>query len=488
MHNYNLTHDDLISVRQKIKNQEKYLEENSFTTATGQVKTLADVSFGANLSKRYFPRILNKVDTFVSLNLNRDYVPVFLTVTLDGFFRDTMRGDYSRYTDKVKKKYEEHIPNNDRFGYYRDMMDKKEPLTPKDLYKILSHQLHRFIRSYTLQKIRKEGLDYSFIRVTEPHKDGVPHFHILMYLPAPYISDVCKEFHKFFPAPRNSKRITKRDGGRVANKIGEHYETLGFQTEIRSPVGYILKYILKSFRNLMEEKEIDYLQAWYVHNKIPRIITTHTLVPQDIYQSTSMLDPDWYYLTNIKLIGNFDNQRDISYFRFDDGYGRHIIGDNGLYRIFNNGRLVKQYGSKDYKRLPKYRLRAMTFSSSKPTTFDLLHRYEIFIPIKKYKYYIPKKFDDGTYYFFGSTEDIFMTFLPDLPYHEPTPQYEKPVIQLSDLALFDLYNHFDFDKYHPKRFGMVQNEMINRGLLHMPIQSLNDFNFDFDFGEEYDTD
>ena len=117
---YGLTSEDLKTVQKKIKNQEKYLKSNTFVTSSGQSKTLAEVSFGANTSTRYYSRILNKVNTFVSLNLGRDYKAVFLTVTLDGFFRDFLKGNFTRWTDETKEAYKKHIPNNDRHGHYLD--------------------------------------------------------------------------------------------------------------------------------------------------------------------------------------------------------------------------------------------------------------------------------------------------------------------------------------------------------------------------------
>jgi hypothetical protein len=272
---YGLSKKDLFNIRTKIDNQRDFLEQNSITTSKGEEKTYMDFSYSANHSKRYYPRILNKVDTFVSIAMNKGYVPLFLTPTLDGFFRDFLKGNYDRW-DKNKKKYvlDNHIPNNDRNGHYLDLIERKAVFTPKDLYKIMGHQLHRFTKILGEIKRNNEDFSYSFLRVTEPHKDGVPHFHILMYIPPEYVSTVYRAFMKSFPAPRNSQRITKYNtfgkNKRNGKKIQEGmYETHGFQTEIRSPVGYILKYILKSFINLINDEELDYLQAWYIKYRIP---------------------------------------------------------------------------------------------------------------------------------------------------------------------------------------------------------------------------
>ena len=471
---YGLTSEDLKTVQKKIKNQEKYLESNTFVTSSGQSKTLAEVSFGANTSTRYYSRILNKVNTFVSLNLGRDYKAVFLTVTLDGFFRDFLKGNFIRWTDETKESYKKHIPNNDRHGHYLDLINNHTQLTQKDLYKILSHQLHRFIKSPILQQIRKNGDDYSFIRVTEPHKDGTPHFHILLYVPEEYMPSVFKAFVKFFPAPQNHKKITKKYNNRIASLIYDDiYETQGFQIAIRSSTGYILKYILKSFRNLIEDKEIDYLQAWYIHNRIPRIITTHSLIPQDIYKQVSILDNDWYYLTNVKLIDGYESDIDNNYFKFDDGHDRLIVGDSGLYTIYNKGILVKWYGKKKV-RAAKYRLRSFTFTDIKPTNFKILKKYIIWIPPYKYSYYRLQTFRDHTQFCFASLNDFSLTFLDGFA-DTSKKDYITPVTKLSDLALFDLYNNFDFDKYHPARYAHVKNEMIDRYLLHTEHVTISDF-------------
>ena len=482
-YNYGLSFSDLQHQRKRLKKQEDYLENNFFTTSTGQHKSLLDVSYSANLSKRYYPRILNKVNTFVSYCLSRDLTPVFLTVTLDGFFRDLLKGDFTRY-DMIKDQYIKHIPNNDRNGHYQEFLEKREALTPKDLYKILSHQLHNFMRSHAVQQIRKQGGEYAMIRVTEPHKDGTPHFHILMYLPDKDIPAVFKAFKKAFPAPQNHKKLTykntkgknRRDGIEIYPGSGL-FETHGFQVDLRSPASYILKYILKSFRNLIEGNELDYLQAWYMQHRIPRIITTHTLIAQDIYQAVAPLDDDWFYLTHIKKEAYFAVDRDSGYFKFDDGNGRQIIGERGLVQIFNQGKLVKSYGEK----------KDVTFAPTKKRKYE-------------YKYFISRDYDDGSFLaFFDSAlfavyagVDFVSDYDPrlfadwnslppgcDLVY-ESVPK-TKSIASMTDFELYDHYINFDFDKYNPARYAIAHNELVDRGLINAQKVNPNDYNTDFDF-------
>ncbi|MDD2640960.1 MAG: replication endonuclease [Arcobacteraceae bacterium] len=462
MLNYGLSSSDFQNVKRKLEKQKNYLESQTFLNSQGEVKSLLDVSYSANLSARYYPRILNKVNTFVSFNLMRDYKPIFLTVTLDGFFRDFLKGDYKRFDLEKRQKYLKHIPNNDRNGYIMRAIDHKEKLIPKDLYKILSHQMFNFLRSSTLQRIRKDGFDYSYIRVTEPHKDGVPHFHMLFYVPEQYLSKVYFEFKKFFPAPQNHKKINFKENKRSAVVLFDDVcETQGFQIAIKSVAGYILKYILKSFRNLIEDKDLDYLQAWYIHNKIPRLISSHTLLTQDHYHKLAILDDDWYYLTHIKQSKNYTVDRSKNYFCYDDGQGRHLIGDNGLYLVMNCGRIVRQYGEKkEYIPVP--------------------HKIN-----QKYQYVRDIIYSDGTSFFSDGfapkyTNYAFFSFL-DFTYDDLRFDRIIPVSRLSNFALFNEYENFDFDLQNPKRFALVHNELVERGLINDFFVSLNDYNEDFNY-------
>ena len=100
MNNYGLTKYDLLMARDKIKQQQIFLEQNEFVTANGEVKKLIDVSFGANHSYRYYAQLANKINTMEMLAFNQQLESCFLTMTLDGFYRDLLKADYSRLNEK----------------------------------------------------------------------------------------------------------------------------------------------------------------------------------------------------------------------------------------------------------------------------------------------------------------------------------------------------------------------------------------------------
>jgi len=345
---YSITKSMLKMVRAKQFSQKSFLENNNFISkASGKSVPLMTISYNPNFSSRYYSRILNKVDTFTRVSLKQDLTPVFLTITLDGFFRRFLKNNYSEWP-KYREQYKVHISNNSKNGFYWDKIENEyhkwlkgesKPLDVKDLYKILVNQWNNFNRSGFIQRYKKKGYKINYIRVVEPHKDGTPHFHILLYINKNHIGDLKEVFEKFFPAPRNHKS---------KNGYGETY---GFQTNIRSAAGYILKYILKSFSDLKKQKKVDRLQAWYIIYKIPRIITSHTLLSQDDYQAVSLVDQRWDYLTDIKdnYVFNKLKMKNYYYLKMVDNYGRVIVYDNGLLQLFNKGILIKEIGFKYIK-------------------------------------------------------------------------------------------------------------------------------------------
>ena len=280
---YGLKDRDLKQIQRKHEVQRDYLDNHKFTTGSGQIKSLLDVSFSANHSKRYYSEIINKINTIneIIATQETEYQAIFITITLDGFFRDFLKGKFSRY-DSLK--HSKTIPNNERFGFLKDKIKNEEIFSIKDLYNVLNFQLNRFQKSLSYMKIKKDGHKAHYIRVCEPHKkDGVPHLHIMLYVPKIYLKSLLNTYKTYFPAPQNLKPLNSAiDDGQIN----------GFQWEIKSAPAYILKYIFKSFLNVQNENELDYLQAWYIKHRILRVVTSHSLVPAWVYRKITPLEKD----------------------------------------------------------------------------------------------------------------------------------------------------------------------------------------------------
>jgi len=346
METYGLTKQDLLFVREKIANQKDYLVKNEFVTSSGQFKNLLDVSFSANHSSRYYAQLANRVNTIEELGFNQGLKAILITMTLDGFYRDLLKGDYTRFkayrSDKRQEIYKS-VPNDDRFGYIRLKMQHEEKLSVKDLYKILLFQNRQFNGS-SIMRLLRQG-NYHFNRTVEPHKDGVPHFHALIYVPEDYIEPIHEAFKRFFVAPRNKLNVS-------------------FITDVNSSSAYIMKYITKTFLNVDAGNEIDYIQAWYVKHKIFRFVSSRTIVPQWIYKKCSIYEKDWYYITDI-LNSSKENEWSFDkdyFFLYDDWSKREITYFHGQLSVYNKNHLVfrageiaskNKYKTYFYEKIPK---------------------------------------------------------------------------------------------------------------------------------------
>jgi len=467
MNNYGLTAKDLKYVQNKLDMQKAYLSNSTFTTGSGQVKSLLDVSHSANHSVRYYAQLVNKINTMTDYTKTLGLVPVFVTATLDGFYRDVLHNrdnkrfyaqmlkynslkSISRKTEEEKKLYNrakdiyKKIPNSPETDYLRDKMENNEEINVKDLYNVLNYQMKLFLASAPFKAIRKEGRKYSYIRTVEPHLDGVPHFHMMFYIPPEYVNRIKEQFTKCFTAPRNSKPLNGCALGQLDC----------FQWEINKPSAYVLKYVTKSFMDLKNQKEIDYMQAWFVYYRIPRCVTSHTIIPQWVFQKIQPLESDWYYLTDIANAegSHCEWSKDDDYFKFEDVYsGRTLLYDRGLYKIYYGDKIVKEFGSiKDcsavkidrYEKIPK------TWAN------------------KKIDNYIPLIVDDKKLLY--KDGEVF----------EParkSPKYMKN---------YELYNYFkvldkDIENVNLQHYGYVKNELIIRGFIREECVSLNLYNEDF---------
>jgi len=493
---YGLTVDDLNYTKEKINNQRDFLKSSQFITPNGQTKTLLDVSMSSNHSERYYSQILNKVHTMNSYALAYDLDPIFMTATLDAPFHEMIKGRFRKFYAKYKiinreiyststgEKIKGLVPNNDRYGYILDDIRDKKRLTINQLYKILSYQMHGFLKSYAFKQVKQAGDEYAYIRVTEPMKSGVPHYHLLMYIKPIYFKKLYDTFHRYFSAPQNARPLTHYQNGRVCTKPlpDGTEETQGFQWDIRSPHGYVLKYVLKSFRNVKNDEEIDYLQAWYIKHRIPRIITSHTLIPQWVYHKASLVNSDWFDLTDIKRFHLkkdeyfFESDSENDTFRLVDFNGREILYDNGLVQVWWGGKLLREAGKKKPKRIPIQPTKLKFTPKEEPRPLK-----ERLIPVY--------------YEHIGRT--LYMT-----QGTKPKPLYQfKPITRMSINELWEYRLNFDFENDKLAKFLHIENELIRRGVIDGELHNLNfkwcDFEnvfavhnavYDTDFDEIFEED
>ncbi|PCI27256.1 MAG: hypothetical protein COB67_08870 [SAR324 cluster bacterium] len=484
MENYGLTSNDLSYVQNKIDRQKKYLEETTFITGNGQIKSLLDVSHHANHSLRYYAQLVNKINTMTDFTKTLGLVPVFITSTLDGFYRDLLHENdnkrfynhllkfnslkkIARKSDKEKKLYLRakkavtKIPNNPETNYIFDRIVNNEKINVKDLYNILNYQMKLFLASAPFKAMRKQGLKYSYIRTVEPHKDGVPHFHMMFYVPIDYMAQIKDQFTKSFSASRNSKPLRGCDKGQLES----------FQWDINKPSAYVLKYVTKSFMDLKNQKTMDYMQAWFVYHRIPRCVTSHTIIPQWVFQKIQPLESDWYYLTDIANAegGHCEWSKDDDYFKFEDVYsGRTLLYDRGLYKIYYGDKVVKEFGAKKKESLypDEYFKLSIDEQKEKTLKFDKFEKVPKKFTNKKVHNHIPLVVDGiDMFYINGNV----------------VKQGVKSPNKMKNLDLYDYFKNIDEDieNVNLQHYGHTKNVMIKRGLLHDEIVSLNLYNEEF---------
>ncbi len=454
---YGISKLDLEKIQKKHNLQRQYLKDNSFVTSQGQLKTLQDISFSANHSERYYSELINKINTInniIETDFETIYKPIFITVTLDGFYRGFLYGHFDKYNELKHKKQ---IPNNERFGYLKDKIKNKEKFTIKDLYNVLNFQFDKFNKSQIFKDIKANEHKIHYIRVCEPHKkDGVPHLHIMMYVPVQYVDRLKQFYIKYFPAPQNLKSLNKnQDDGQLK----------GFQFEINSAPAYILKYIFKSFLDVKNKNDLDYLQAWYIKNRILRVVTSHSIIPAWVYRKIAPLDNDWFYLTEIKKFSSCEWSKEDDYIYFEDENNRSLEYNRGEYKIYYKDRIIREFGIK--KELSKQKKDILEFNKQiKLRKKDLKEngtlqdRQKIHLPKLNQ---VPIFIDNKKHYMFNNQvvrQERLMT-----------------VSKLNDNQLLSYYYHLDskfmeLDNY--SHFTLVKNEMIKRNFLNSPLLNVND--------------
>ncbi|ARU49414.1 rolling circle replication-associated protein [Sulfurospirillum diekertiae] len=433
---YGLNSFDVENSQRKIDLQKEYMLKSTFVTSNGTCKTLLDVNMNANISTRYYAQLVNKVNTLQQTMSNLDLMPIFMTLTLDGWLHDLYYGDYSRFKEEYLKK----LPETDKYGYLKTKASLREVFDVHDLYMVLRWQWDRFMKTNTIQTIR-EDTKIGYLFAVEPHESGVPHAHVLFYVPFASIEKLKKEFKKIFGTSQNKGQDKERLSlDQIANG-----EMNGFQWTLTNPVGYILKYVTKSFMDIKNQSQIDELQAWYIKHRIVRFTTSHTLVPQWVYNKVYPLENDWLYLSDLKINSMCEWSAEDDYFKFEDTkLGKTLMYTRGLYQMFQDGSLVHEFGEMKELKLPN----TMKFRDK-----FVLRQHKKFIKIELFNVK-------------GQKIEL----------------YPKPIAQRKNYDLVQYYRKLNPELCNLQHFGLVQNECIKRGLIEGQIQSLNDFNTDFEMG------
>jgi len=396
----------------KVDNTRLFLD-NNFVEIGG--KTFAYSQFFKNSfinSDRYIAEINNRVNSLFTYAQAKDLKNVFTTLTLPSEYHrlKTLKSG-KKVTNKKyggrkilftckhptkKKKIKFDNPKENREKYY-----------PKQAAKVLTKMFEkiRHLRSY-----RDIPKDYRvYFRVIEPHKDGCPHLHISIFIPASKVLKFVSDVKELYPSP-----------------------ACEIETDVRNPVAYLMKYILKTLDDLRaDNQKITDLTLWYILHGICRIYTSRTLISLDVY----------------RVLGGRYSLNELSVMYKDKEIS--VLLDPETNKPME---ILNEYGS-IWSR--KKSVNNVTYDKRKPIS-KTLERNKLEKPVEIYK--------NGKNYHYYRYEDELIE-LPIVPAH------------MKDYVLADYYQSLDVEEVESLvHFGITQNECIKRGLIDGQIQSLNDFN------------
>lgn len=385
---YNLSLVDLKIVDSKIEKQKKFLSEFSIDIFESDYNLL-EASMGANINpKKYFAEVNNRVNSLFEYSKMLDLYPVFLTQTLPPQFHFN------------SKKY--------------------DGSSVKDGVRYLSERWAKFLRLKIFKNIKKSiNHNMIYIRVIEPHKDGTPHAHVLIFIPKNFILPVKKVFKRHFAV----------DG---ASKLAQDFRYT-WSGHSGGAVAYIMKYINKTFKHALEDRMT--LEAYYyAFHSIRRFTTSQTLLPlyihrkikhnekfrDFIYSTVKYKDQSLYSIYNKKIFL-------FRYMTEDDGLCEDVI-------YCRNPDLDKLFPKKSYV-IP-------TTIKKHPQQNNYKKLRELSSPI-----YINDKLSDYCFAFGRS-------FIPKKPYHE-----------YSDFDLLSYFNHLLDDIQDFNHYKYIHNLCFERGLI-----------------------
>lgn len=388
---YGLDPLDYEAIDKKLDFQKAFIENKFFDFDFAENKSALEFTYSANLNpNKYFAEMNNRINSIFQHSKNLDLMPVFCTITAPSKYHQT---------DK----------------------NRKLIYSPNETAKALTQIFNKFTNLQVFQRMKKEtnhGLIY--FRVYEPHKSGVPHCHIMLFLPKNYILEVKNKFFEYFTN---------------AERWGNNKKSLDFRYtfyNVNGAISYIMKYVTKTFKN--ENDTTNKAWYWYIKNRVRRFLTSRTLAPLEIYRKVRYffknIPNDYLYVTNLiknnQIIKLFEKTT-FNYMRYNLDTGE--VEDVTLWqksaelilnsRIKTNQTFTLKYNPKVHKNA------LMVFVSEfvKYSFSDNLNKF-IIVPV------VPSKLKD----------------------YQLNKYY--------DLLIKDLDN---IDLVH---FGVVKNEMIKRGFLH----------------------
>jgi len=292
MKNYGLTTYQTQKALDKLKFNKEFMQSNGVQIDNKIIPYADFVSNSYMNSDKYIAELQHRAWSIYDYAKEKDLKNVFFTLTLPSHWHEmkqkskfdkTMifnkkfggRKYIKVITKDTKLKYSfinAHVTQN--IPYLKPTLDFTNTIdkfTPHNASKELSKMLKRFFDDRSYKNIDKA--DRCYFRVTEPHKDGTPHIHISLFVPVDNQESIVKALTRLYPAP-----------------LGK------IETNVKSSVSYLMKYILKTLDDLRDDSDkITNLTLWYLYHGISRFYTSRTFVSLEVYRKLNGM----YTLTDL---------------------------------------------------------------------------------------------------------------------------------------------------------------------------------------------
>lgn len=273
MENFGLSEYQIQKAKDKVIRNREFMQSNGIQLDNKMIPFADFVANSYINADRYIAELQHRAWSIFDYATERELKNVFITLTLptEWHSKKTFKGKLinnkkfggRKYITTIKKikflnaKVIQNIPFIEPELDFKDTIDK---YTPKNASKELSKLLKKFFDDRAYKGIEKQ--DRCYFRVTEPHKNGTPHLHISLFVPDTKVDKIVKSLNRLFPSPQSK-----------------------IETEINSPVSYLMKYVLKTLDDLRsDDTKTTNLTLWYLYHGISRFYTSRTFVSLEVYR------------------------------------------------------------------------------------------------------------------------------------------------------------------------------------------------------------
>jgi hypothetical protein len=286
-HKYNISPMDKAYIDEKLSYQNQFLKNHHILINDNNFISLFDMSMGANIRPdKYLAELSNRVASFKKFaDENRFFAPVFLTMTPESHFKPCR-------TIKVPKHEKMYIiDDNKKFtGDYDNYV--------KDCRDNIQQKFRKFLNDQIFKDIKKKyGHRAPYFSSYEPSLDGALHKHSLFFLPPEFVERFVKRFRHYFGFAIEKTEVFNSETNAydvVEKKIPLiHDVKTVFDDDAGGVAAYIMKYVLKSFRNA-ETHELTDEGYWYAKHGLMRFTSARVLLPLYIWRS--IRSPELSYL------------------------------------------------------------------------------------------------------------------------------------------------------------------------------------------------